>query len=85
MSDLFWLTDEQVERLRPFFPKSHGKPSTRRSSTRGLPWLLGKNGRRRSTCSSVSQNRSLIWVSSRSLNQMATLTSMGPDPSAPSF
>ena len=26
MSSLFWLTDEQVERLRPFFPKSHGKP-----------------------------------------------------------
>jgi len=26
MSDLFWLTDEQIERLRPFFPKIHGKP-----------------------------------------------------------
>ena len=26
MSDLFWLTDDQVERLRPFFPKSHGRP-----------------------------------------------------------
>ncbi len=26
MSDLFWLTDEQMERLRPFFPKSQGKP-----------------------------------------------------------
>jgi transposase len=26
MSDLLWLTDEQMERLRPFFPKSHGKP-----------------------------------------------------------
>jgi 3-methyladenine DNA glycosylase Tag len=26
MSDLFWLTDEQMERLRPFFPRSHGKP-----------------------------------------------------------
>ena len=26
MSNLFWLTDEQIERLRPFFPKSHGKP-----------------------------------------------------------
>jgi transposase len=26
MSDLFWLTDEQMERLRPFFPKSHDKP-----------------------------------------------------------
>ncbi|MFT8479468.1 IS5 family transposase [Gluconobacter oxydans] len=26
MSVLFWLTDEQIERLRPFFPKSHSKP-----------------------------------------------------------
>lgn len=26
MSDLFWLTDEQIERMRPFFPKSHGRP-----------------------------------------------------------
>ena len=26
MSNLFWLTDEQMERLKPFYPKSHGKP-----------------------------------------------------------
>ena len=26
MSDLFWLTDEQMARLQPNFPKSHGKP-----------------------------------------------------------
>jgi len=26
MSDLYWLTEEQMDRLRPFFPKSHGKP-----------------------------------------------------------
>jgi transposase len=26
MSDLFWLTDTQVERLKPFFPLSHGVP-----------------------------------------------------------
>ncbi|MBS1095986.1 transposase, partial [Gluconobacter wancherniae] len=26
MRDLFWLTDEQMERLRAFFPKSHDKP-----------------------------------------------------------
>ncbi|MDK8187159.1 MULTISPECIES: IS5 family transposase [Sphingomonas] len=26
MSDLFGLTDEQIQRLRPFFPKSHGRP-----------------------------------------------------------
>lgn len=25
MTDLFWLTDEQMERLRPFFPKPGGR------------------------------------------------------------
>jgi hypothetical protein len=26
MGNLFWLTDEQKEPLKPFFPQSHGKP-----------------------------------------------------------
>ena len=26
MSELYWLTEAQVARLRPFFPKSRGKP-----------------------------------------------------------
>lgn len=26
MSGHFWLTEEQMERLRPFFPRSRGKP-----------------------------------------------------------
>ena len=26
MSGLFWLSEAQVERMRPFFPKSRGKP-----------------------------------------------------------
>jgi len=26
MSTLFWLTDAQMARLQPFFPKSHGRP-----------------------------------------------------------
>ncbi|WP_170440224.1 IS5 family transposase [Ruegeria arenilitoris] len=26
MSDLIWLSDEQIAKLAPFFPKSHGKP-----------------------------------------------------------
>ena len=26
MSNLFWLTDAQMARLRPFFPRSHGRP-----------------------------------------------------------
>ena len=26
MSNLYWLTNEQMSRLQPYFPKSHGKP-----------------------------------------------------------
>lgn len=26
MSELFWLTDAQMARLAPYFPKAHGKP-----------------------------------------------------------
>ena len=26
MSYLFWLTQDQMERLRSFFPRSHGNP-----------------------------------------------------------
>lgn len=26
MSNLYWLSDAQMERLKPFFHKSHGKP-----------------------------------------------------------
>jgi transposase len=26
MSNLFWLTDAQMARIEPYFPKSHGKP-----------------------------------------------------------
>ncbi|CUH67397.1 Transposase [Thalassovita gelatinovora] len=29
MSDLFWLSDAQMARLEPYFPKSHGKPRVR--------------------------------------------------------
>lgn len=26
MSEFYWLTDTKMDRLRPFFPKSRGKP-----------------------------------------------------------
>lgn len=46
MNDLFCLTDEQIERLRPFFPKSHGKP--RVNDRRGLSGIVfvNRNGLR---------------------------------------
>ena len=34
MSDLYWLTDDQMERLRPHFPKSQGRPI---SKSQGRP------------------------------------------------
>ena len=46
MSDLFWLTDAQMARLVPFFPKSHGKP--RVDDRRGLSGIIfiNRNGLR---------------------------------------
>jgi transposase len=42
MSDLYWLTDEQMARLQPFFPKSHGKP--RVDDRRVLSGIVFVNG-----------------------------------------
>ncbi|WP_243698787.1 transposase [Paracoccus alkanivorans] len=46
MSNLYWLTDAQMERLQPFFPKSHGKPSVddRRVLSRII--FINRNGLR---------------------------------------
>ena len=38
MSDLFWLSEAQVERLRPYFPKSRGK--ARVDDRRVLSWII---------------------------------------------
>ena len=41
MSNLFWLTDAQMARLEPFFPKSHGKPRVDdRRVLNGIFWVL---------------------------------------------
>lgn len=41
MSDLYWLTDEQMARLAPYFPKSHGKPRVddRRETWSAADWV----------------------------------------------
>ena len=47
MSDLYWLTDEQMARLSPNFPKGHGKP---RVNDRCVPSgiiFVNRNGLRR--------------------------------------
>ena len=46
MSDLYWLTDEQMARLEPFFPKSHGKPRVDdRRVISGIVHVLKSGGR----------------------------------------
>ena len=46
MSNHFWLTNGQMERLKPFFPKSHGKPRVDdRRVLRGIIFI-NRNGLR---------------------------------------
>ncbi len=46
ISDLFWLTDEQIERLQPFFPKSQGRPRVNKRRVLSGIVFLNRNGRR---------------------------------------
>lgn len=46
MSNLFWLSDEQMARLRPFFPKSHGKPRVDDRRVLGGIIFINRNGLR---------------------------------------
>lgn len=46
MSNLYWLTDAQMERLKPFFPKGFGRP---RVDDRRVPsgiTFINRNGLR---------------------------------------
>jgi transposase len=46
MSDLYWLTDEQMARLQPFFPNSHGKPRVDDRRMLSGVVFVNRNGRR---------------------------------------
>ena len=45
MSDLYWLSDEQMTRLQPYFPKSHGKRVDDRRVLSGIVFV-NRNGLR---------------------------------------
>ena len=44
MSDLFWLAKVQIERLKPFFPLSRGKPRVGDRRVLGGNILINSNG-----------------------------------------
>ena len=45
MSNLFWLTDAQMARLPPFFPKSHGVPRVDDRRATAAMTLIGSETR----------------------------------------
>lgn len=47
ISNLYWLTGEQMERLKPFFPKSHGKPRINDQRVLSGIIFINRNGLRR--------------------------------------
>lgn len=46
MSDLYWLTDAQMARPEPFFPKSHGKPGVDDKRVLSGMIFINRNGLR---------------------------------------
>ena len=46
MSDLFWLLDTQMARLKPFFPKFHGKPRVDEKRVLSGIIFINRNGLR---------------------------------------
>lgn len=44
MSDLYWLTDEQVALLSPYFPKSHVKPRVDHRRVLSAIIFVNRNG-----------------------------------------
>jgi len=46
MADLFWLSDAQMARLEPYFPKSHGKPRVDDRRALGGIIFINRNGLR---------------------------------------
>ena len=46
MSDLYWLSDAQMERLRPYCPKSHGVPRVDDRRVLSGITLFNRNGLR---------------------------------------
>jgi transposase len=61
MSDLFWLTDAQIARLEPFFPKFHALPG-RRFVKKSADWGKLRVDDRRLLSGIIFNNRNgLCW------------------------
>jgi transposase len=74
MSNLYWLSEAQMERLRPYFPKSHGVPRVddRRFlggiiliNRIGLHWRDAQRECGPTRPSTIAEKGGAIWACSR--------------------
>ena len=62
MSDLYWLTDDQMARLQPYFPKSHGKPRVDDRRVLSGIVFVNRNGLRWwDAPSAYGPHKTLLW------------------------
>ena len=71
MSDLYWLTDKQMARLEPYFPRSHGKP---RVDDRRV---LSGDHLRQSQRSSLARCAERLWAAQDAVQPLEALGQMG--------
>ncbi len=74
MSNPYWLNDAQMERLKPFFPKSHGKPRVDDRRVLSGMIFVDRNGLR--GCDAPKEHdpaKTLynLWPGSRHLNRVS--------------
>lgn len=63
MSNLFWLSEAQITCLRPFFPKSHGRPHVDDRRVLGGIIFINRNGLR--WCAALREfgpGKTLVWL-----------------------
>ncbi|MFG1481165.1 transposase [Xanthobacter sp. V4C-4] len=79
MSDLYWLTDEQMARLAPYFPKSHGKP--RVDDRRVLSGIIfvNRNGLRWRDAPREYGPSKTLYMSCAELARHRTSSASGPE------
>ena len=59
MSNLFWLTEAQMARLRAYFPKSHGRPRVDDRRVLSGIIFINRNGVRADPRSGTTSPRTL--------------------------
>jgi transposase len=63
VSNLYWLSEEQMVRLRPFFPKSHGVPRVDdRRVLSGIIFIHRDGLRRRDAPIEYGPAKTLLWL-----------------------